>query len=150
MTNRGLIVTACVVVAGLAVIGWLHDFITMGGGGRTVYGVECSGGNWKGNTCTGHMVAAERHRFKVLRNHAEVLYWVVGSSAPSGKLTDCVVETARDWTCKQAPAQPPTVTYGMKNGQPVAAQGKAPTQHSVAKWKWLLLRRGVNFSEADT
>ncbi len=36
-------------IASLAVIGWLHDFVTLGGGGRTVYGVECVGGSWKGS-----------------------------------------------------------------------------------------------------
>ena len=151
MKNPLVVVTVSVVIFLVGLVGWLHDFVTLGGAGRVVYTAECMGGVWQGTTCTGHLVAGARHRFKALRNHGEVLYWTAGSPQPSGKLSDCVIQDAKDWSCKQAPAQPPAITMAMRNGRPVAAQGQALQHHCVEKWKWLLLQRGVDwFHEADT
>lgn len=151
MKNPLAVVTVSLVVVLVVLVGWLHDFVTLGGAGRVVYTAECVGGSWQGTTCTGHLVAGARNRFKTLKNHGEVLYWTVGSPQPSGKLGDCVIADAKDWSCKQAPAQPPAVTMAMKNGRPVAVPGQALNHHCVEKWKWLLLQRGLDwFHEADT
>jgi hypothetical protein len=134
-----------VVVVLLGVMAWLDDFITLNGTGRTVYTAECSGGSWQGRTCTGRLVAGDRHRFRALKNHREVLYWTAGSPLPSGKMTDCTITDARDWTCREAPSQPPPLTMTMANGRAVAAPGRALTHHCVEKWKWLLLSSGVTW-----
>lgn len=151
MKKLPVVLTVSVVVLLLGLLGWLHDFVTLSGSGRTLYTAECAGGVWRGTTCTGHLVAGNRHRFKTLKNHREVLYWTAGVAQPSGKLSDCTVEDAKDWSCRQAPAQPPAITMTMKNGRAVAAPGYEPTHHCVEKWKWLLLERRVTwFHEADT
>jgi hypothetical protein len=139
------------VVVLLGFTAWLHDFVTPSGAGRTVYTAECAAGSWRGKTCTGHLIAGDRYRFRALKNHREVLYWTAGSTQPSGKMTDCTVLNARDWTCRQAPSQPPPMTMAMANGHAVAAPGQAPTRHCVDKWKWLLLAGGVTwFQDANT
>lgn len=151
MKKLPVVLTVIVVVFLLGLTGWLHDFITLGGAGRTVYTAECADGAWRGTTCTGHLVAGYRHRFKALKNHGEVLYWTAGSPQPSGKLGDCTVSDAKNWSCRQAPAQPPAITMAMKNGRAVATPAQASSHHCVEKWKWVLLERGVTwFHEADT
>jgi hypothetical protein len=139
------------VVVLLGLTAWLHDSITLHGAGHPVYTAECAGGTWQGTTCTGHLVAGDQHRFVALKNHSEVLYWMVGSPQPSGKLSDCTISDVKDWSCRQAPAQPPAIIMAMKNGRPVATTGQVPPHHCVAKWKWVLLLRGVTWlHEADT
>lgn len=142
--------TLLFVLAILVLTGWLHDFITLSGG-RTVYTVDCSGGVWRGSTCTGRLVPGERYRFKVLRPHGEVLFWTAGSNAPSGKLSDCVIVNAREWACRRAPGEPQPIMHAMKNGHAVAMGAQVPTHHSVEKWKWLMLEQGATFfHDADT
>ena len=142
--------TALVVLAILVLVGWLHDFVTLGGG-RTVYAVDCADGVWHGATCTGRLVAGDRYRFKVLAAHGEVLYWTAGSKTPSGKLSDCVIVNAREWACRRAPGQPQPITHAMKNGHAAAMGAQAPTRHSVEKWKWLMLKQGASFfQDADS
>jgi len=135
----------------LVVMGWLDDFVTLGGGGRTVYTAECAAGTWHGTSCSGHLIAGDRYRFRVLKNHREVLYWTAGSPQPSGKMSDCSVQNAKNWTCMQAPAQPVAITMAMQNGRAVAAPGQALTHHCIEKWKWVLLDKGVTwFHDANT
>lgn len=142
---------AAVVGVLLGLTAWLHDFITLDDIGRTVYTAECAGGSWQGTTCTGHLVAGDRHRFKALKNHGEVLYWTAGLRQASGKLSDCTIADAKDWSCRQATAQPPAVTMAMKNGRAVALPGQVFTHHCVDKWKWVLLQRGMTwFNQANT
>lgn len=151
MKKLTLVVMLSLVVAMLVAMGWLHDFVTLGGAGRTVYTAECAAGAWKGARCTGHLVAGNRYRFRALRHHREVLYWTAGSPQPSGKMTGCAVENAKNWTCTQAPAQPVAITMAMRNGRAVAGPGQVLTHHCVDKWKWLLLDAGVTwFREANT
>lgn len=151
MKKTPVMVTVGVVVVMLVVMAWLHDFVTLGGAGRTVYTAECAGGAWRGTRCSGHLVAGNRYRFRALKNHREVLYWTAGSPEPSGKMSDCAVDDAKNWVCQQAPAQPAAITMAMRNGRAVAAPGQVLTHHCIDKWKWLLLDKGVTwFHDANT
>lgn len=151
MKNRTVIASIFIAVAlFLCFLAWLHDFITMDGA-RTVYTARCVGGEWRGAVCSGSLQAGDRYRFRTLKPHSEVIFWVAGSSEPSGKLTPCVVDNAKQWTCKQGADSARTITHEMRFGHPVPEpRGPARAFHPVAKWKWLLLHRGVSiFHQAD-
>ncbi|MFC5499057.1 hypothetical protein ACFPOE_16030 [Caenimonas terrae] len=139
-----------VVVAFLVLMGWAHDFITLDGS-KTVYTVKCVGGQWNGPDCSGSLQAAERYRFRALKAHSEVIFWVAGSAEPSGKLAPCAIANAKEWVCKPGPDSGRTITHEMKFGHPVPEpHGPAKPFHQVAKWKWLLLNKGVGvFRSAD-
>jgi hypothetical protein len=129
---------------------WASDRITPEGE-RTVYTVDCAGGPWQGEHCTGRLVPAKRFRFRALKAHGEVVFWTVGASAPSGKFSDCVVTGGRDWACKPSADASRTITLQMARGVPVAdATGHAQPFHAIAKWRWfgLGLRIPVG-SDAD-
>jgi hypothetical protein len=138
------------VLAFLVFMGWLHDFITTDGA-RTVYTAKCTGGEWNGAVCTGKLQAGDRYRFRALKPHSEVIFWVAGSSEPSGKLTPCTIANAKEWVCKTGPDSLRTITHQMKFGLPVPEpKGPARAYHPVAKWKWLLLDAGASvFHSAD-
>jgi hypothetical protein len=133
----------------LCLTAWLHDFFTSTGA-KTVYTAECAGGAWRGRTCTGHLVVADRHRFKPLKAHSEVLYWVAGSSDPSRKLEGCKIDNAKDWTCPIPADAHAMIATAMQYGEPIGQPGKTMAFHAVPKWKWLLLEQGASFfHEAD-
>jgi hypothetical protein len=114
-----------VVVAVLCLTAWLHDFVTLNGA-KTLYTVECSDGVWQGTVCSGRLSAGNRLRFKTLKVRGEVLFWTVGSTKPSGKLTQCTIEDAKDWSCK--PEQPTALVTVMRYAQPRCGAWKgAPT-----------------------
>lgn len=151
MKNRGTATSIVVaVLLFLGVVAWLHDFITLDGA-RTVYTAVCANGQWRGAACTGTLRAGDRYRFRTLKPHSEVIFWVAGSREASGKLAPCEIENAKQWTCKPGPDSARTITHEMRFGQPVPEpKGPARAFHPVAKWKWLLLDRGATlFHEAD-
>ena len=140
-----------VAVGILSLVAWLDDFVTLHGA-KTVYTADCAQGAWRGGICDGTLVASGRYRYRVLKAHNEVLFWVAGSTAePSGKLTDCVIDSAKDWSCPPNADSVRTIIHAMKHGQPVVEPGKpARPFHPVPKWKWLLLDAGASyFHEAD-
>ena len=92
--NRAWLV---LVLAALAILVWASDHITLQGE-RTIYSVTCEGGAWDGLRCTGRLAAGDRYRFRASPSRNEVLYWVAGSRAPSGKYTDCKVASRDNWT----------------------------------------------------
>jgi hypothetical protein len=143
------IVAAVVVVVAFVAYVWASDRITFQGE-RTIYTVNCAGGSWQAKLCTGRLVPAERYTFRVSRSRQEVLYWIVGSRAPSGKYTDCHVESRSNWSCNVRAGEPLTITYEMKSDKPLhGAEGLAIRFHAVPKWKWWALRYGVDwFHEA--
>ena len=85
---------------------WASDKITYEGE-RTIYTVRCEQGNWEGLQCKGRMVAGDRYRFRASVSKQEVLYWVVGSSQPSGKFSRCTVKDRGNWSCEANADQPP-------------------------------------------
>jgi hypothetical protein len=135
---------SCVLVlALLGVAAWAADFITLQGE-RTVYTANCVQGTWQGKRCSGKLVAGERHRFRALKAHQEVLFWTVGSKEPSGKFTDCHIKDGRNWTCKPSPDISRAIAREMSLGKPVPdPSGQTRSFHPVAKWRWMLLRYGV-------
>ena len=130
---------------------WGSDRITMQGE-RTVYTVECDRGTWNGRVCTGKLVPGKRYAFRASIARHEVVYWVRGSSAPSGKYPDCKVADRDNWSCKVAlDAAPATIAYEMAKGRPTRTGGEHVLPfHSVPKWKWWLMDTGVRvFTQAD-
>lgn len=118
---------------------WAADFVTLEGE-RTIYTVACEQGEWKDDHCTGRLVAAARHRFRALRPHREVLYWVVGSPQPSGRFDGCQIRDGRNWIC-QGPSGT-SITREMRMGEAVHDPA-ATAFHAVPKWRWMLLRLGL-------
>src|SRR5262249_10098857 len=128
----------------LAIVLWASDKITYEGE-RTVYTVRCERGTWDGLRCSGVMVAGDRYRFKASKSKREVLYWIVGSNQPAGKLSNCKVKDRGNQSCEPAPGQPPTITHAMVNGRPTRdPDAPGVPFHAVPKWVWWLLDAGVH------
>lgn len=131
---------------------WMVDFITLEGE-RTVYTVDCAGGVWTGHDCSGSLTAGNRYKFRALKIHSEVLFWIAGSTEPAGKLSGCNITDGRNWTC--APNANPdaarSITLVMARGQPVAdALHRTRSVHTVPKYRWLMAKNGVGLgSSAD-
>ena len=122
---------------------WASDWITLQSE-RTVYTAGCKGGAWQSAHCSGELVDGPRYRFRALRSHNEVLFWIVGSGQPSGRLAPCAVTNGRNWTCNAGPDAPRTITLQMSFGRPVPSPGVPPQPfHAVPKWRWWLLRCGI-------
>jgi hypothetical protein len=136
------------VLAGLAFAAWASDFVTAQGE-RTVYTVDCAGGAWQGDRCSGRVVAATRYRFRALKPHGEVIFWSVGTKEPSGKFEDCAIQDGRNWVCKMCADAARSITLQMSQGVPVAAASPVTRPfHAVSKWRWLLLHQGVTARRA--
>jgi hypothetical protein len=92
-------------------------------------------------------VAAERYRFRALKAHNEVLFWTVGSPAPSGKFTRCVIKNGRYWLCEANGEASATITREMQHGKPVSHPGENTRPfHQISKFRWMLLRYGISVS----
>jgi hypothetical protein len=124
------------------VLAWASDFFTLQGE-WTVYTVECKQGTWSGDQCSGKLAAAERYRFRALKPHGEVFFWIVGSAEPSGRFTQCEIKNRKNWACKANADSPRSITLELSNGRPVP-DPTANTRpfHAVPKVTWLLLRYG--------
>jgi hypothetical protein len=91
------------------------------------------------------MVAGDRYRFRASKSKQEVLYWVVGSAAPSGRYAQCKVEDRGNWACPENAGQPPTITHEMVNGRPLRDRsGRDLPFHAVPKWVWWVLDAGIH------
>jgi hypothetical protein len=147
---RKVVVRVLLCIAALVGIIWISDRVTMEGE-RTVYGVNCRGGEWNGNACTGRLEPGARYRFRASRSRQEVLYWTVGSADPSGKYTDCTVKDRGNWSCNRQLDQPPSIAFEMVDGKPTRSGGGLTLPyHAVHKWKWWAMRAGLPlFSQAD-
>lgn len=122
---------------------WLTDFVTVQGE-STVYTVECQGGSWHADTCTGRLVPGDRYRFRALRLRGEVLFWRVGVSEPSGRFTRCVIQDGRNWTCPPSADAGRTIALGVVRGHAMHdPSGRTLPFHAVQKWRWLLLEAGL-------
>lgn len=141
MIRTGLSVLAIFVfIIGMA---FATDFITLQGE-RTVYTADCQQGVWKGEQCTGVLAAGNRYRFRALKTHGEVLFWIVGVTGPVGKLTDCEISNGRNWSCKPGADSAQAITHAMVRGRPVPEPGATgPVIHAISKPRWWLLKQGV-------
>jgi len=139
-----------VIVVALGVFIWSSDHITLEGE-RTIYTVTCEQGAWDGLRCAGRIAASDRYRFRSSRSRREVVYWIAGSAAPSGKYSDCNVTDRDYWSCKAGAGEQPTIAHELMDGRPVPSAAVADLPfHAVVKWKWWLLRMGIpGFHKAD-
>ena len=127
----------------LAALAWATDLVTLQGE-RTVYTVRCERGTWVADRCTGVMVAGDRYRYRALKAHAEVIFWVAGSAEPSGKFTGCEIRDGRNWACKPNQDAARSVAVEMSRGRPVAQPGAGTKAfHAVPKFVWLMLDLGL-------
>jgi hypothetical protein len=144
LTGVGAVILFIAVVAT-----WASDKVTWQAE-RTIFTVRCDGGDWQGLTCTGRLVAAERYRFRALKPHNEVLFWVVGGSDPSGKMTECTVQDGRNWSCRESAESARSITRTMSDGMAVhETTGVTRPFVAIDKWKWIMLAAGVPFSSAS-
>ena len=127
-------------LAPLAIGVWATDWVTLAGE-WTIYTASCSGGEWQGDKCTGTRLAGPRHRFRALRAHSEVIFWTVGSTGGSGRLSPCTIENRRNWSCQPGPDSPRAVTLALDKGScaknPTWAGGPV---HVISKVTWYYLR----------
>jgi hypothetical protein len=131
-------------LAMLAAWAWLSDFITMQGE-STIYTVACTGGEWKGEHCTGRLQASDPYRFRALPRRSEVLFWTVGKPEPSGRFMQCRIQDGRNWTCPPNAEASRTIALAMVAGRAVHdATGTTRPFRAVRKWRWLLLKWGVS------
>ena len=121
---------------------WTTDKITLQGE-RTIYTVTCVDGVWDGKRCTGELSVGPRYRYRALKARGEVLFWVLGSSEPSSKLTDCTIHDGRNWTCPVVPDASHSITLALAGGSPVV-NAAWPTRplHPVSKMTWIFLSWG--------
>jgi hypothetical protein len=125
---------------------WAGDAVTLQGE-RTVYAVKCENRTWTKNLCSGTLVAAERFRFRALTAHSEVLFWIAGSTEPSGKLAPCVIKDGRNWKCSASADAAISVTLEMSKGRAVRDQtGITRPFHGVSKFAWFILEYPVPFA----
>jgi hypothetical protein len=144
MFAKWAIAGVIIIVLGIAL--WGSDKITYEGE-RTIYTVRCEQGNWEGLACKGKMVAGDRYRFRASVSKQEVLYWVVASSQPSGKFSNCKVKDRGNWECEESAnaGQPATITRSMVNGRPKREEGHHSIPfRAVPKWVWFVLDSGVH------
>ncbi len=130
------------VLVALGFAAWASDFVTMQGE-RTIYTVDCGGGAWQGERCTGHLVPGVRYRYRALKPKGEVIFWTVGTKEPSGKFDDCKIQDGRNWVCKVCPDAARSITLRMAQGSAVPDNPRVTRPfRSVSKWRWLLLESG--------
>ncbi len=140
MIRIWLLVVFLLVALGFAA--WASDFLTLQGE-RTVYSVDCQGGAWQGDRCTGTLVAGPRYRYRALKRRKEVVFWAAGIDEPSGKFTDCNIHDGRNWVCQPNADASRSVTLQMAEGMPVSGPpGVTRPARAVTKWRWLLLDLG--------
>jgi hypothetical protein len=140
----GAVILVCALVAT-----WASDKVTWQAE-RTIFTVRCDAGGWRGLDCSGRIAAAERFRFRALKPHNEVLFWVVGGTDPSGKMTGCRIQDGRNWSCPETAESARSITRTMVDGVAVhETTGVTRPFVAIDKWKWLLLLVGVPFSSAS-
>ena len=103
------------VLVALGFAAWASDFVTLQGE-RTIYTVDCDGGAWQGDHCSGQVAAGARYRYRALKPHGEVIFWTVGTSEPSGKFGECTIQDGRNWVCKVCPDAARSITLQMAQG----------------------------------
>lgn len=110
---------------------------------RTVYTVNCVNGMWNGSRCSGTLSAGPRYRYRALKAHKEVLFWILGAQESSSKLISCTIQDGRNWTCPHSTDAPKSLTLEMARGEPLqnAAWSTRPF-HAVPKVTWWLLEFG--------
>ena len=132
------------ILAALGIFMWAVDYITLEGE-WTIYTTQCQAGKWLDERCTGQLQAGDRHRFRALKNRGEVLFWIMGTNEPSGKLAPCEIHNRANWTCEGGPDATRSITVEMRKGRAVPkTMSDSPTIHAVPKWRWMLIKYGIS------
>lgn len=141
-------ILVAVVLAALVGAGWASDFVTMQGE-RTIYTVDCAKGTWEGDNCKGELKLAGRYRYRALKAHNEVIFWVVGEAGASSKFSDCLIEDGRNWTCKPNADAARSITLQMVHGTPMPGPADITRPlHAISKWRWHLLDHGMTLGNS--
>jgi hypothetical protein len=127
---------------------WTTDKISIQGE-RTIYTVDCLNGTWNGNQCGGLLAAGPRFRYRALKAHAEVLFWILGEQEPSGKLTGCEIQDGRNWSCPVSADAAKSLTLTLSGGEAVH-DSAWPTRpfHATSKVHWWFLKISHSFRMA--
>ena len=138
----GVLLGVALLLASVLLI-WASDRITLQGE-RTLFAVSCEQGQWEGERCTGRLVPGDRYAFRTSKSRREVLHWIRGSQAPSGKYTDCNIKDRDNWSCDIRRTQGSGMTRAMTNGVLTDICPESTGRfHWVSKWKWWALRIGI-------
>lgn len=133
---------AVLLMALLLVAAWASDFVTLQGE-RIIYTAGCEGGEWRGETCTGRMVAGSRYRYHASKEKGEVTLQIVGSGGPAGRFSNCTVLDGRNWRCPRDDVVAPTWAVQMERGAPVFSENSSVrSERRVSKWRWFVLDAG--------
>ena len=137
-----------VAVGAIGMVGWAADWVTLQSE-RTIYTVDCVGGQWAGLVCSGQMNPGSRYRYRAFKAHGEVLFWIAGSSEPAGKLENCEIRDGRNWTCEPSTGSNRSITLAMSHGR--AVQGTSDDTRSfraASKAQWWMLNWGMRWFRA--
>lgn len=131
------------ITLGLLFAAWASDFVTLQGE-RTIYTVDCVGGDWQGEQCSGDVATGPRYRYQALKPDGEVVFWTVGAKKESvGRFDKCSIQDGRNWVCQICPDAARSITLQMAQGLPVPGPESVTRPfRAVSKWRWLLLERG--------
>lgn len=128
------------VIALMVALIWASDRITLQGE-RVLYAVTCSGGEWRGNVCDGHLEPAQRYAFRASPRRGEVVSWIIGSSAASRTYAGCEVRNRDQWVCPLQTGGGTTAQLEMLKGKTrCSGTAAAASVHIVPKWSWYLYR----------
>lgn len=127
------------VVLALGVDVWLGDMISLEGQ-KTIYTAGCVHGAWLDGKCSGTLAAGERVRFLALPEKREVDFWVVGDGGPRGRLSPCVIQDGRNWSCAESADASKSITLALADGEPSGGKGATRPCHAISKGRWLLLK----------
>ncbi len=143
LSKHPFLVFGVVAFAALWFTIWATDFVTRDSE-WTIYTARCDGGAWTGDVCGGTMKAGDRHRFRALKAHREVLYWTAGETGESGRYLKCQIRDGRNWICPGDRQGPPAIATKMVHGIPdETPSAEAAAVHRIPKWKWELLSHGL-------
>ena len=141
-----------VAISVIGMVGWAADWVTLQSE-RTIYTVDCVGGQWAGLVCSGQMNPGSRYRYRALKAHGEVLFWMAGSSEPAGKLENCEIRDGRNWTCGPSNDSDRSITLAMSHGRAVQGTSDDTSDdprsfRAASKAQWWMLNWGMHWFRA--
>jgi hypothetical protein len=134
-----------VMLAALALIGWLFSEQLPFGSDVVTYFVQCPLEGVKRDTCAIAPRTAWVETYRASATQQVVLHWRAG--IPPERMTDCTVRDARNWSCFFAYYEGrPSVRLDMVDGtfverpKPLDPRVELLAGYQVPKWRWWWLR----------